>query len=165
MLPTSTSSNKGFTLVEILVAITIVAVLAAVGIVIFGGVQSKARDSRRSQDLEAIVNALEGKRQAGSIYYAALIDGDFASGSVPVDPRVATQKYCMWGTTTVPPVASIAKPVATAVNWTDCTGPTADYTAAVAPGVPADVTKVTSWTVCAKQEGVTNGVECRFSKL
>lgn len=156
---------KGFTLVELLVAITIVAVLAAVGIVVFGGVQSKARDSRRSQDITAVVNSLEGKRQSGSIFYTAIAATDFAGGAVPTDPRVATQKYCFWGSTAIPPVASIAKPLATAVNWTTCSGPTADYTAVVAAGIPLDATKVTSWTVCAKQESVTDGVECRFSKL
>lgn len=168
----SVASSRGFTLVELLVAITIVAVLAAVGIVVFSGVQAKARDARRSQDLDAIVNALEGKRQAGSIFYTQMVNADFASGSVPSDPRSATQKYCLWGTTTVPPVAPIVKPTGT-VDWTSCSGPTADVTAVVGNNIPVDtsapttdgVTTVTSWTVCVKQESVTNGVECRFSKI
>lgn len=161
-LPTS---EKGFTLVELLVAITIIAVLAAVGIVVFGGVQAKARDSRRSQDLIAIANALEGKRVAGTIYYPAFTSSDFANGAVPTDPRSGVQQYCIWGSTDVPPVPPIAKPTAASVTWTSCSGPSADYTAVVGTGVPADATKVTSWTVCAKQESVTNGVECVFSKL
>lgn len=158
-------SFKGFTLIELLVAITIVAVLAAVGIVVFGGVQARGRDARRSQDLQSIANALEGKKQAGSIFYTALAVSDFANSTIPEDPRLATQKYCFWGKTDVPPVAPIAKPAASAVNWETCTGPAADYTQVVAAGIPADATKVTSWTLCAKQEAVTDGVECKFSKL
>lgn len=164
-LPTSKTSFRGFTLVEILVAITIVAVLAAVGIVVFGGVQARSRDTRRSQDLQAIANALDGKKVAGSIFYTGLIDGDFAASAVPADPKATTQKYCFWGKTSIPPVAPIAKPAAASVNWTTCSGPTADYTAVVAATVPTDATKVTSWTICAKQESVTGGVECKFSKL
>lgn len=161
-LPTS---HKGFTLVELLVAITIIAVLAAVGVVVFGGIQAKARDSRRSQDLIALANVLEGKRVAGTIYYTALAGSDFANGSVPTDPRFATQQYCFWGSTDVPPAPPIAKPSAASVTWTSCAGPSADYTAVAGTGVPTDTTKVTSWTICAKQESVTDGVECVFGKL
>lgn len=161
-LPTST---KGFTLVELLVAITIIAVLAAVGVVVFGGVQAKARDSRRSQDLIAVANALEGKKVAGTIYYTALASSDFANGAVPTDPRSSTQQYCLWGSTNVPPAPSIAKPTAASVTWTSCAGPSASYTSVVGTGVPADATKVTSWAICAKQESITDGVECVFSKL
>lgn len=162
VLPTS---SKGFTLVEILVAITIIAVLAAVGIVVFGGIQGKARDAKRSQDLDAIANALEGKKQAGSIFYVGLTTADFANGAIPTDSKSATQSYCFWGKTSVPPVAPIAKPTAASVTWTNCSGPSADYTAVVGASVPTDATKVTSWTICAKQEGVTGGVECRSSKI
>lgn len=154
---------KGFTLVELLVAITIVAILSAVGIVVFSGVQAKARDARRSQDLDAIAAALEGKKQAGSIYYKGLIGGDFSGGAIPADPKSATQTYCLWGKTDVPPVAPITKPALDAVIWTTCTGPIADYTAVVAASVPTDDTKVTSWTICAKLEA--GSVECRYSKL
>lgn len=162
---TSKTSSRGFTLVEILVAITIIAVLAAVGIVVFGGVQARSRDARRSQDLDSIANALEGKKLAGSIFYTGLATTDFATGSIPADPKNTTQKYCFWGKTTVPPTAPMAKPTSAAVNWTTCSGPTADYTAVIAAAVPTDTTKVTSWTICAKQEAVTDGVECKFSKL
>lgn len=168
LLPTSqklnvSNASKGFTLVELMVAITIVAILAAVGIVIFSGVQSKARDARRSQDLDAVAAALEGKKQAGSIFFTGLVANDFSNGVVPADPRVTTQKYCFWGKTDVPPVSPIAKPAVDAVTWTTCAGPTADYTAIVATTVPTTATQVTSWTICAKLEAGT--VECRFSKI
>lgn len=166
-LPTSTtlsaSSSKGFTLIELLVAITIVAVLGAIGIVVFGGVQARSRDAKRSGDLTAIANALEGKRQAGSIFYTTLAANDFAGGSVPADPKTTTQNYCILYDTSVPPVASPTKPAVSAFDWLDC-DPVAGRLK-VDLGVPDDTLKVTSFTVCAKQEAVTNGVECRSSKL
>lgn len=52
-------SKKGFTLVELLVAISIIAILSAIGMIVFGNVQMQARDSKRKQDLRAISTALE----------------------------------------------------------------------------------------------------------
>ncbi len=56
------SSNlhqKGFTLMELLVTITIMAVLATIAIAIFSGAQQSARDTKRRQDINAIKNVLE----------------------------------------------------------------------------------------------------------
>ncbi|MFH0937289.1 MAG: type II secretion system protein [Candidatus Daviesbacteria bacterium] len=163
MLP----KQKGFTLIELLVAVTIIAVLSMVGIVIFGGMQIRARDAKRSQDLEALAHALEGKKVAGSIYYLPLASTDFASGLVPDDSKSASQNYCFFGTTNIPPAPPMAQPLATDVNWLNCSGPAADYSAVIRSGVPEDsaTVKVTSWTICAKQESTTEGVECKFSKL
>ncbi|RJP46335.1 MAG: type II secretion system protein [Armatimonadetes bacterium] len=162
---------KGFTLVELLVAITIVAVLSVVGAAIFGGVQQRARDTRRTQDLDAIAAALESKRETGTVYYTALAATDFASSIVPTDPQSATQVYCLWAHTDVPPVAPPQLTAASQVSsWTTCaleasTGPDVDATMIVAAGAPEDATKVTSWTVCARREGDNTKVECRNSKL
>ena len=61
--------NKGFTLIELIVSITIIAVLTVVGVVSYGGASKKARDSRRIADLEKIRIALELYRQdVGSSY-------------------------------------------------------------------------------------------------
>jgi prepilin-type N-terminal cleavage/methylation domain-containing protein len=60
--------KKGFTLVELIVVISIIAVLTAVGVVSYGGVAKKSRDSRRMADLEKYRVALEMARQAGSTY-------------------------------------------------------------------------------------------------
>ncbi len=50
---------KGFTLVELLIVIAIIAILSVTAYVALGGQTSKARDSRRMQDLSAVQNALE----------------------------------------------------------------------------------------------------------
>ena len=52
-------NKKGFSLVELLVVITIMAILSVVAYVAVGGQTVKAKNSRRMQDLTAIQSALE----------------------------------------------------------------------------------------------------------
>lgn len=51
-------SNRGFTLVELLIVIVVIAILAAISIVAFNGVQQRGRDSARQSDVSNIVKAL-----------------------------------------------------------------------------------------------------------
>lgn len=50
--------KKGFTLVELLVVISIIAILSVIGITVFSGVQKSARDTKRREDLAALANAV-----------------------------------------------------------------------------------------------------------
>ncbi|MFA4827096.1 MAG: type II secretion system protein [Candidatus Shapirobacteria bacterium] len=50
---------KGFTLVELLVTITILAMLATIGMSQFGTAQRKSRDVRRKGDLDGVYKALQ----------------------------------------------------------------------------------------------------------
>jgi general secretion pathway protein G len=52
-------NRKGFTLIELMIAITIIAILATVGLVTYGRIQKNARISKRAQDLRALQAALE----------------------------------------------------------------------------------------------------------
>lgn len=52
-------SQNGFTLVELLVVISIIAILSVIGITIFAGAQKSARNSKRISDMKAISLALD----------------------------------------------------------------------------------------------------------
>jgi len=53
------TSKKGFSLVELLVVITIIAILSVVAYTAVGGSTVKARDAKRKQDITTIQQALE----------------------------------------------------------------------------------------------------------
>src|SRR3989344_1252314 len=53
------SSHRGFTLIEIMVAISIVAILATIGIIAYTQAQKVGRDAKRKQDMRALQVALE----------------------------------------------------------------------------------------------------------
>ena len=80
--------NKGFTLVELIVVITIMIVITAIGVVSFAGINKRSRDSRRISDLKKVSIALEIYRQENG-YYPALVDslvGDYMDAK-PTDPK------------------------------------------------------------------------------
>src|SRR5690349_5583574 len=52
------SRADGFTIVELLIVIVVIAILAAITIVAYNGVQSRTRDSKRSHDLANIKKAI-----------------------------------------------------------------------------------------------------------
>lgn len=58
-----TNSKRGFTLVEILIVVAIIATLASVALVGLGPVQRNGRDTRRVSDLRQVQNGVE-------LYYA-----------------------------------------------------------------------------------------------
>lgn len=50
--------NTGFTIVELLIVIVVIAILAAISIVAYNGIQQRARDARREQDMAMIKKTL-----------------------------------------------------------------------------------------------------------
>ncbi len=57
--------NRGFTLVELVVVITVLAILATVGFVSMGGYSKDAREATREHDTAAIGRAISNQSSLG----------------------------------------------------------------------------------------------------
>ncbi len=97
--------KNGFTLMELLVVISIIAILISIGLTSFSTAQKKARDSKRKSDIKEVQNALEQYYSVcGSNYPTP--SGTFVAPivclspslaimpTVPSDPRGTTPYYC-----------------------------------------------------------------------
>lgn len=86
------SKHSGFTLVELLIVITIIAILSVIGLVVYGNFLKNSRDSKRQSDLKFIQSALENYH-ADQLYYPASLGTTLISGTkiymtrVPTDPK------------------------------------------------------------------------------
>lgn len=130
------SSKKGFTLVELLITVSIISILSAVGLVVFTSVMKQGRDSKRQADLRSIQSALE-QYYADNFSYPAQISsgGSIASGNktylreVPADPVTGNSPYvytpsgtvyCLYASLENPPSPIQSPP-------TGCTYPSNKY--------------------------------------
>jgi general secretion pathway protein G len=100
--------KKGFSLVELLVVISIIAILVSVGSISYARSLKLSRDAKRKTDLEQIRQALETYRAENGIYPAtasltAELVPDYIN-SIPEDPKedglVYTYAYTRGTTTT-----------------------------------------------------------------
>lgn len=97
--------NTGFTIVELLIVIVVIAILASISIVAYTGIQSRARDTQRRSDIASFTKALE-------LYY--LENGEYPSITAPastINPSWATTADSSWGV-----LLSQLKPFATGLG-------------------------------------------------
>lgn len=103
-------NKKGFTMIELLVVISIIILLITVGLTSFSATQKKGRDAKRKADLRDIKNALEQYYLSCGMVYPTLNPGDDfypeiscdspESGPViilpnmPLDPKTGTNYVC-----------------------------------------------------------------------
>lgn len=83
--------STGFTIVELLIVIVVIAILAAISMVAFTGIQQRARDSTRDADIAQIAKALE-------LYY--IDHGKYPSGrgSTNINTWWTTSSDASWAT-------------------------------------------------------------------
>lgn len=105
------NSKRGFTLIEILVVITIIGLMATVSTITYISLTKSSRDTRRKADLEQIRAALEQYRSANVTYptnatFQGAVGCSVSTGlsdpapgtgvylsNAPEDPRCTTYRY------------------------------------------------------------------------
>lgn len=101
-----TKKKNGFTLFELLVSISIIGILIAIASFSYSAAQKKARDARRTQDVNAIHTAAEQAYAIyGSTYPTTISTWGGMLQQVPLDPKlgigysfsyvVANTDYCV----------------------------------------------------------------------
>lgn len=84
----SAQDKRGFTLVELMVVISIISILSVIGIVLYSNAQKSARDTKRKADINAIVTAMElHLGECASSKYCNLATSYFNSSTIPQDPK------------------------------------------------------------------------------
>ena len=85
-----TDTQRGFTIVELLIVIVVIGILAAITIVAYNGVQGRARDTQRVQNMQSIVKALELYKIANGIYPSAVGTANASGWEVSHNGTTAT---------------------------------------------------------------------------
>ena len=75
-IPNKHSKPKGFTIIELIVVITVMGILLVLGVVNLSGTQADARDAKRKADAEAIAMYLE-------TFYSSGTDNDLRRNRYP----------------------------------------------------------------------------------
>lgn len=121
-------TKKGFTLVELLVAISILAILSVVGMTIYSQIQTRARDAKRIGDIDSISKAFEVHYSNG--VYPQISANWFDSG-ISTDPKNDTTYFY-------------------SLKGKDSDGTVTGGTSGVYPTTPS-----VSFTICAELENST----------
>lgn len=73
--------QKGFTIVELLIVIVVIAILAAITIVAYNGVQSRAKSAKVQQDLKSMQKLVELYKAENGSYPSTSGNWSFSSSS------------------------------------------------------------------------------------
>ncbi len=90
--------SSGFTLLEMLVVISIIGILMAIGAVSFSTAQQKGRDAKRRGDVKAMQNGFEQYYANNSGAYGTCSemesDNTIFPGGAPTDPKTGASYSC-----------------------------------------------------------------------
>jgi prepilin-type N-terminal cleavage/methylation domain-containing protein len=90
ILKNKINKEKGFTIVELLIVIVVIGILAAITIVAYNGVQSRARTTTAQANAQEAQNKAEVyAADTGNGVYPTLAEIDAATGTAQLSPAVA----------------------------------------------------------------------------
>lgn len=91
--------QSGFTIVELLIVVVVIAILAAITIVAYNGIQNRAKESVLKSDIAQAIRKLEiAKSQSASQQYPSVANADLRSSTgttLTYSPNVTTNAYCI----------------------------------------------------------------------
>lgn len=126
-------NKKGFTLVELLVVISIIGLLSTLAVVSLSSARQKARDAKRASDVKQIQTALElyfSDQNTYPVVAAAVTLGDATHSTLSSGSSFAAAAT---GTTYMGLVPANPAPGGTAYTYTSLTGAGAACTASPCP--------------------------------
>lgn len=96
-----TKKNFGFTLVEILVIISVIAILVTLTIVVAGNWRASTAETEVKSDLKSVVGAMDNARNFGTGYPTSIPSTFTASSNVTVTYKSGNStNYCIEGVST-----------------------------------------------------------------
>lgn len=92
------NAKRGFTLVELLITISIIVLLSTIGIITYSQVFKNGRDAKRQSDLKQIQSALEQYRADQGFYppainFATAVSLTNCTGKTPPPPCTVNKTY------------------------------------------------------------------------
>jgi prepilin-type N-terminal cleavage/methylation domain-containing protein len=131
-MPNLKRTSPGFSLLELLVVISIMGIIIAMLAVSFGTAQVKARDSKRRSDIKALQNAFEQYFAINTSYGAAscapMKDPSILPAGEPLDPLTGQAYTCFSSAASYCVCASLEEKDQSKGNATDdATSSTCDY--------------------------------------
>lgn len=131
------NKSKGFTIVELLIVIVVIAILAAISIVAYTGIQNRAKASagqqtaaqleKKAQAFYTIANKYPGNVAAFAVVNESKLEGGSApiTGDVTATTaeggNVVTYSSCTTSTATVEGTASVSVAEGARIKWYDYT--------------------------------------------